>query len=124
MKQYIAWSVDSIKAFLNPSKSTPELLENVTSQLEMKRKTALSLQMASAKAYGIIAVCGGLDNIMTTINNDDYVYEVSLVVCDANSRALGVEWNQDIFSKIIHYTNAVCSTTYYTMAFFVEHGQQ
>ena len=43
VQQYIAWSVDYIKAFLNPSKSTPELPENVTSQLEMKRKMALGL---------------------------------------------------------------------------------
>jgi len=121
--QYIAWSAEFIKAYLKPAKSTPELPETVTSQLEMKRKMTLGLQMASERAYEIIEVTGGLHNIMS-ICNDDYVYEFSLVICDANSRAIGVEWSQDVFSKIIHYTNAVCSSNYYTMVFFVQHGKQ
>jgi len=35
-KQYIAWIAEYIKAFLNPAKFMPGLLENVTSQVEMK----------------------------------------------------------------------------------------
>jgi len=75
----------------------PQLLENVTSQQEMKPKMALGLHIASWKANDIFEVSAELNNVMATVNNDDYVYEVSLVICDSNSGVVGVQWNLDIF---------------------------
>ena len=74
----------------------------------MKRKMALVLQMTSSKAYEIIAVEGKLDNLMSS-NQNDFVYEISLVIFVSTIGVPSVEWNKENYGTIIHLTNAIYS---------------
>ena len=121
MNQFIAWSSEYIKSYWNPSKYVINLPQAVISQLEIKRKIAEGMQLASRKAYDILELGDGLPSILTAIQVNT-IYDVSLAVCDSANGVEGIPWTMEMYSKVINFTLSISSSNSLSIVFFVENG--